>query len=205
MKILYLAHRIPYPPNKGDKIRSFNEIKYLSHSHEIDLVCLADDPNDLKYKTDLKKYCNQVFVQPLNKTVANLKGMLCLIAGGSISVGYFWHRKMQGVVNQWLSEKEYKAIICFSSPMAEYVFRAKFPWPEKAKGSRPKAQGKQEVDSACLAPYAMRPTPYLIRPTPSLIMDYCDLDSDKWRQYAQQAKFPLNFIYQLESKRILKY
>jgi hypothetical protein len=67
MQILYLAHRIPYPPNKGDKIRSFNEIKYLSRSHEIDLACLADDPNDMKYNADLKKYCNQVFVQPLNK------------------------------------------------------------------------------------------------------------------------------------------
>ena len=43
MKILYLAHRIPYPPNKGDKIRSFNEIKYLSQKHEIHLACLEDD------------------------------------------------------------------------------------------------------------------------------------------------------------------
>ena len=39
MKILFIAHRIPYPPNKGDKIRSFNEIKYLSKKHEI-LPCV---------------------------------------------------------------------------------------------------------------------------------------------------------------------
>ena len=57
MKILYLAHRIPYPPNKGDKIRSFNEIKYLSQRHEIHLACLADDPKDLKYENDLKDFC----------------------------------------------------------------------------------------------------------------------------------------------------
>jgi hypothetical protein len=59
MKILYIAHRIPYPPNKGDKIRTFNEIKYLSESHEIHLACLADNPEDLKYEINLLDYCNK--------------------------------------------------------------------------------------------------------------------------------------------------
>ena len=43
MNILYLAHRIPYPPNKGDKIRSFNEIKYLAREHTLHLAFLVDD------------------------------------------------------------------------------------------------------------------------------------------------------------------
>jgi hypothetical protein len=47
-KILYLCHRIPYPPNKGDKIRSFNEIKYLSSNYTVDLLTFADEPEDMK-------------------------------------------------------------------------------------------------------------------------------------------------------------
>src|SRR5436190_1525315 len=49
MKILYLAHRIPYPPNKGDKIRSFHELKHLSRRHEIHLVAFCDQKEDLHF------------------------------------------------------------------------------------------------------------------------------------------------------------
>ena len=184
MNILYLAHRIPYPPNKGDKIRSFNEIKYLSRHHEIDLACLADDPDDLKYQTDLEKYCSRVFVQPLNKMSAKIKGLLSLIAGQSISVGYFWKNELQSIVDKWLSEKDYNAIICFSSPMAEYVFRSNAIQLSSLQASRP---------------------PGIQADRPLHVMDYCDLDSDKWRQYSEQSKFPLNYIYELEFIRLLQY
>jgi sugar transferase (PEP-CTERM/EpsH1 system associated) len=176
MQILYLSHRIPYPPNKGDKIRSFNEIKYLSSNHTIDLACLADVPGDLKYRAELEQFCRRVLVQPLNKTAARLKGMLRLMAGHPISVGYFGVRRFQRAVNQWLSQNRYDAIICFSSPMAEYIFHSKMLYG-----------------------------PHAAQPAPLRIVDFCDLDSDKWRQYAKQSGFPLNFIYYLEFKRLLQY
>jgi len=170
-KILYLSHRIPYPPNKGDKIRSFNEIKYLSKRYEVDLITLADNPHDLKYQKDLKKYCRQVKVFPLNTRKAKIKGLISLLSGDSISQGYFYLKAFQNIYNQWTSQKSYHAVICFSSPMAEYVFKA----PQKKK------------------------------PAHTLIMDFCDLDSDKWHQYAQNLFFPFNLLYQLEAVRLLAF
>ena len=79
MRILYLAHRIPYPPNKGDKIRTFNEIKYLSIENEVHLITLADDPNDIKHTDSLKKYCKKVSVTPLNKFSAKVRSMIALV------------------------------------------------------------------------------------------------------------------------------
>ena len=181
MKILYIAHRIPYPPNKGDKIRSFNEIKHLSSSHKVDLVCLADNINDLKFKSDLEKYCRRVFAQHSKISQAKLRGSINLIRGKAISVGYFYMKKIQQVIDQWLSDTVYDAIICFSSPMAEYLFRSPFL-------------------SHCFSKFAQPATR-----NPQLIMDFCDVDSDKWLQYSQRSKFPLNLIYQIENKRLLKY
>jgi glycosyltransferase involved in cell wall biosynthesis len=181
MKILFLSHRIPYPPNKGDKIRSFNEIKFLSERHCIDLACLADDPDDLKYEADLQKYCSRVFVQHLNKNFSKIKGLLSFIAGQSISAGYFWHKRLQLVVSQWLSETHYDATICFSSPMAEYVFRSGFFSPHSFPAFQPPSGNTL------------------------LIIDFCDVDSDKWRQYAKRSKFPMNIIYNLEGDRLLAY
>ncbi len=170
-KILYLSHRIPYPPNKGDKIRSFNEIKYLSKKYTVDLICLADEPQDIKYGKDLKRYCRRVAVFPLNTLSAKIRGLFKLVAGGSISQGYFYFRPFQDLYNQWVSQETYHALVCFSSPMAGYVFNA----------------------------------PQEIRSPGSLIMDFCDLDSDKWLQYSQKKIFPLSLLYQLEGMRLLGF
>jgi len=171
MKILYLAHRIPYPPNKGDKIRSFNEIKYLAERHDVDLLCLADEPDDLRYKADLEEYCPQVEVFPLNKRLAKGKGLFSLLYGQSISAGYFYLPAMQDVFDRWVSQQNYDAILCFSSPMAEYIFK-----------------------SSCMP-----------QPKPKLVMDFCDVDSDKWGQYAAEAKVPLRQLYWTEKKRLAAY
>ncbi|MBW1937048.1 MAG: glycosyl transferase (group I), partial [Deltaproteobacteria bacterium] len=123
MKILYLAHRIPYPPNKGDKIRTFNEIKHLSGNHEVHLACLADDKRDLEYVMDLERYCARVEVRALNPAASKIKGALSLLRGDPLSVGYFYSGKLQKAIDSWLATERYDAVICFSSPMAEYVFR----------------------------------------------------------------------------------
>ncbi|MBW1793375.1 MAG: TIGR03087 family PEP-CTERM/XrtA system glycosyltransferase [Deltaproteobacteria bacterium] len=183
MKILYLAHRIPYPPNKGDKIRSFNEIKYLSSSHEIHLACLADNPADLKHANDLNQYCKKVYVAPLNKTIAKAKSLTSLFHDRPLSVAYFYSNSLQTVINQWLSGNSYDAIICFSSPMAEYLLRS------------PTLRYR----------FSLRHVPYPMRHAPRLIMDFCDLDSDKWLQYSQRSRFPLNLVYRVEHKRLFKY
>jgi hypothetical protein len=51
-ELLYLTHRIPYPPNKGDKIRSFNILKYLSQHFRVHLGSFVDDPDDWRYRDD---------------------------------------------------------------------------------------------------------------------------------------------------------
>ena len=184
MKILYLAHRIPYPPNKGDKIRSFNQVQYLAEKYQLDLVCLADNPADLKYQTNLEDICHRVAVFPMSPRFGKVKGGFNLLAGGTISVKYFYQKDVQQCVNRWIEEHTYEAVVCFSSVMAEYLFHC------------PDPHIQSKLNASMERPNDRRP---------QLIMDFCDVDSDKWSQYAADAVFPLNQIYQLENKRLLAY
>ena len=205
MKILYLAHRIPYPPNKGDKIRSFNEVKYLSTSHEVHLGCLADNPADLKYESDLKKYCKKVSVIPFKASWARLKSVGSLVYDKPLSVGYFHSKTLQDTVNQHLSIENYDAIICFSSTMAEYLYRSP---PLRHRFSSNKALFKQRAalnSEDSLSPHALGLRPLNLGLKPRLIMDFCDVDSDKWRQYSREARFPLSLLFSIENKLLLKY
>ncbi len=56
-ELLFIAHRIPYPPNKGDKIRSWNILKYLTQHFRVHLGCFIDDPEDEKYRPTLEAIC----------------------------------------------------------------------------------------------------------------------------------------------------
>ena len=137
------------------------------------MACLADDPRDLEYEEDLRKYCAITKVMLIRPKLARVKSILCLFSKKPLSVPYFYSKRLQETINHWQSINNYDAILCYSSPMAEYVFRSD--------------------------------RPSTIKPLPRLIMDFVDVDSEKWKQYAQHAHWPLSWIYQLESKRLAEF
>ena len=203
MKILYLAHRIPYPPNKGDKIRSFNEIKYLSQSHDIHLACLADDPRDLKYEGELTKYCKTVRIVPINPQLAKLKSIFYLLTKQPLTIPYFYSRKLQRTIDHLLSANDYDAIFCFSSPMAEYVFKSRLLVSSCLKLEKSLVKGLPVTINQ--QPASRNQKPATRNHQPKLIMDFVDVDSDKWTQYSKYAGFPKSWIYALEGRRLADY
>ena len=63
MRILFLAHRIPYPPDKGDKIRSFHELRGLTdRGHDVHLLAFADDPDDLRHAGALRERLSLIHI-----------------------------------------------------------------------------------------------------------------------------------------------
>lgn len=175
MKILFLAHRIPFPPNKGDKIRSFNELKYLANLGDVYLGALVDKPEDFKYQKNMEAYCKEIHLAPISpalKKITSLKGLVC---GPSLSVLYFHNKKLKQAINNLLSKHDFDAIFCFSSTMAEYVLKASCHWS---------TTGQKR---------------------PRLIMDFCDVDSIKWSQYSADTKWPLSALYQREWKLLSAY
>ena len=57
MRILFLAPRLPYPPNRGGEITVFNFLRVLSRAHDISLVSFYDSPEEQAYRPELERYC----------------------------------------------------------------------------------------------------------------------------------------------------
>ena len=171
MNILFLCHRIPFPPNKGDKIRSFNEIKYLSKRHNIFLGTIFEEESEKAYLGILEKYCTEIQAVHFSRKLKLLKS---LFSKKSFSVSNFYDKRLQEYVDRTLKEKKIDAVICYCSSMAKYIFETPL-YKEKRMGDK------------------------------KLLMDFVDLDSDKWLQYSKYAQFPLNLIYRVENKRLFKY
>jgi len=124
MRVLVLAHRIPFPPNKGDKIRSFNIVEYLAGRHEVALACLVDDVRDLRHLDVIRRRVGRFAfarIRPLAKKLWSLTSML---SGQPISVGFFYSRELQREIDEIIAAGV-DAVVCICSPMAEYAFRSR--------------------------------------------------------------------------------
>ena len=76
--ILFLTHRLPYPPNKGDKVRSYHLLKHLAARHRVFLATYVDDPDDEIYVGRVRDLCADLFVARLNPRLAKIRSLVGL-------------------------------------------------------------------------------------------------------------------------------
>jgi len=120
-ELLFLAHRIPYPPNKGDKIRSYHLLKELTRSYRVHLGAFVDDPDDRRHAGKLDALCESVFLPDLHPLQARIRSLSGLLRGDALSIPYYYDRRMQAWVGDLLARRSLRRIFVFSSAMAQYV------------------------------------------------------------------------------------
>ena len=116
-ELLFLAHRIPYPPNKGDKIRSWNSLKYLSERYRVRLGCLIDDPHDRQYIPELERHCAEVVAVPISPRAQRLRSIFGLRPGMPLSAAYFRTRELSNWVASAIEANRIGRAFVFSTPM----------------------------------------------------------------------------------------
>lgn len=93
--LLFLVHRIPYPPNKGDKIRSYNFLKGLAEHYNIHLVAFIDDPEDWQYVGKIEALTDTSLLVNLNSSIAKVKSLTGLLTNKALSLPYYQSHKVQ--------------------------------------------------------------------------------------------------------------
>ncbi|MDI9612018.1 MAG: TIGR03087 family PEP-CTERM/XrtA system glycosyltransferase [Acidobacteriota bacterium] len=121
LNILFLSHRVPFPPNKGEKIRSFNELRHLSRNHQIHLLAFCDQPDELGHARELQKYCRTVTLIPLNRHVQYLRAATAMLRGRPWSLGYFNSPRMYTALQDLMRKESIDRIFVYCSSMAGYV------------------------------------------------------------------------------------
>ncbi len=163
--LLYLVHRIPYPPNKGDKIRSWNILKHLARRVPVHLGCFIDDPADDKHRAKLDEICASTCYIPLDPRRARIASSRGLITGEALTFPYYRNSALRGWVASTLAQEDIAAQLAFSGCMAPYLAH-RHPGPR--------------------------------------VIDFIDVDSDKWARYAESRRGPMRWVYQRESRLLAK-
>lgn len=122
-----LVHRIPYPPNKGEKLRAYHELRHLAERHDVWLACFADDPHDLQHEGALLAWCRDVLVVPLRRRQAIARGLVRWMAGGTMTEGYFHSRRMTQGLRRWARQVRFDRVLAYSSSMARFALAVEAP------------------------------------------------------------------------------
>ena len=162
--LLFLSHRIPYPPSKGDKIRAWHFLQHLASTRRVHLGCFIDDDRDWTHVPFLKQALGgETFFAKLERRRALVRSLPALATRDPLTLPYYRDAKLAAWVRRLRRERP-MTVFVYSSSMAQYVMD----------------------DDGC----------------PRLI-DFVDVDSEKWREYATRRRWPLSAIYSREAEALL--
>ena len=164
--LLYLVHRLPYPPNKGDKVRSYHLLKHLAARHRVFLGTFIDDPLDEAYVEKLPEFCADMHIARISPRTAKIRSLSGLLSNEALTLPYYRNAGLQAWVTRTLREQKIDAAVIFSSAMAQYV------------------QGVPNLRT---------------------LVDFVDMDSAKWTQYAPNHRWPMSWLYRREGERLLAF
>lgn len=161
--ILFLAHRIPYPPDKGDKIRSWNILKYIAGRANVHLGAFVDDPRDMAHAARLESVCRSVKLIQFETGDRWKRAFSGWWRDMPISVALYEDREMRRWVRDRIKTCDIDRIFVFSGQMAPYALRHS-------------AENRH------------------------IVMDFVDVDSDKFAQYASESRWPKSALYAREAR-----
>lgn len=175
--VLYLTHRIPYPPDKGDKVRSFHILKQLLKRHRVFLGTFIDDPSDRQHLEVLRRWCADVHAEEIRPLAARLASLRGLVWGEPLSLSHYRHRRMARWVGDLVDGGQVDAAVVFSSAVAPFVLAGR---------GRPLIRMRS-------------------RPALPVLLDFVDMDSAKWAEYGRQHAGLSGWIYRREGVRLAEY
>jgi len=121
LNILYLTHRVPYPPNRGDRIRSFHQLDYLASRADVSLAALADEPVPEATRAELERRCAQLAIEPVGRYSRWCRAAASAVQGRTMTAGLFASARLRRTIRRWAGAKRFDAVLVFCSSMLQYA------------------------------------------------------------------------------------
>jgi sugar transferase (PEP-CTERM/EpsH1 system associated) len=163
VKVLFVCHRLPFPPRRGGKIRPFNVIRHLSQRHDVTVASLARTTEELEAGAGLRNYCSNVIAETISAPAALARMVARLPTATPSSMGYFYSPALAKQITAEVARAKFDLIFVHCAFVAGYV---------------------ADVTSA------------------KKLLDFGDMDSQKWLAYAKNRAFPMSLGYYLDGTKL---
>ena len=119
--LLFLTQRIPYPPNKGEKLRSLQILRHLRETYDVHLGTLVDDPRDIEHIPTVEALCASAHFGIIDRRRAKITCLRGLVTGEPLSVTFYRDRGLDAWITATIARVAPVAMVVCSSNMAPYV------------------------------------------------------------------------------------
>jgi sugar transferase (PEP-CTERM/EpsH1 system associated) len=153
VNVLFLSQRVPYPPNRGDKLTTWRLIERMQRAHRVRIAAFAHDDGDRKAAEELRGKGFEIAVFP---PTPRWRTLPLLLGSTPLTLGVYGSRALQAEVDGCIRDMD--LAYAYSSSMGAFFLRHELP----------------------------------------RVMHFAELDSDKWRQYADKTRFPMSWVYRRE-------
>ncbi len=164
MRILFLAQRVPYPPNRGDKITTWRLLERMRREHEVQVVAFAHDQADVRAAAALREMGISIQTVSHSARAAKITSLPLLLTNTPMTLGVFGSKSLQAIVDELAPNCDLG--YAYSSSMGAFLL----PHPQLAR-----------------------------------IQHFAELDSDKWKQYAERTSWPMSWVYKREWRTLLEF
>jgi len=160
VRILFLSQRVPYPPNRGDKITTWRLVERFRRAHEVKIVAFAHDEGDRRAARQLGELGFEVVTFP---PTPRWRALPALLGARPLTLAVYGSAALQAEVDRSIGGVD--LAYAYSSSMGAFFLRHAKP----------------------------------------RVMHFAELDSDKWRQYAERTGFPMSWVYRREARTLLRF
>jgi len=129
VRVLVVTHRLPYPPDKGDRIRAYQWLNALARDHEVDVLALADEEVPLDHRRALEQCAHRVWTVTRRRSDLAGRMIRSILTGRSLTEAYFGSRRFSETLHRLLAEHEYDVCVAICSSVAAHVLHASSPPP----------------------------------------------------------------------------
>ncbi|MBR1627038.1 MAG: glycosyltransferase [Bacteroidales bacterium] len=193
MKILVFLPRFPYPLNKGDKLRAFNQIKVLSENNDIYLFALTKKRIKEEYIKQVRKYCKDIRVQRLNVWEVCLSLLKCTFDFNPFQVALFTTYTAKKSFSEYFRQIKPDSVYFQFVRSAEYAKTIRKIVKKNIPNSH--KENSDTIKNASLSE----------KQTARLVLDFQDCLSMNMLRRAEISSLPIKFILMQEVKRLRKY
>jgi len=173
-RVLMLTTRMPYPLDRGDRIRAYHLLERLSRRCDVSLACVSDTPADAQDEAVVEQLTHRYARRPINARHGKLRSLVALACGRAATPSYFYRHDLAAKICQWHVEQPFDAVLTYCTGMVNY--------------SRDLFDALAQTDL----------------PRPRHMIDLVDVDSAKWAEYADKAHGLMRWVYNTEAKRLRK-
>jgi sugar transferase (PEP-CTERM/EpsH1 system associated) len=168
MNVLVLTHRLPYPPNRGDRVRAFHIIRHLQQRAQVHVVSLVHDAAEAAHVPALEKMGVRVSIARVPRLRNLVKAAAALATDAILTHVLLDSPEMQRAIDEAVRQTPPDLVLAYCSGVARFALRP---------------------------PLDALP----------LIVDFVDVDSAKWQDFAGSATGPMRWLYRREARLLAAF